>query len=76
VVRFLVVQAVTIGLLGGLVGAAVTLVVARVLQAASGPTELGVATAIGAALVATLAAAVGPALLALRAVPAAILRGE
>jgi hypothetical protein len=76
VVRFLVVQAVTIGLLGGLVGAAVTLVVARVLQAATGPTELGVATAIGAALVATLAAAVGPALLALRAVPAAILRGE
>ncbi|MBF6605390.1 MAG: hypothetical protein IVW53_07395 [Chloroflexi bacterium] len=76
IIRFLVVQALTIGLLGGLVGAGVTFVVARVLEAAAGPTAFGVATAIGAALVATLAAAAGPAVLVRRAVPAAILRGE
>ena len=76
IVRFLVVQALTIGLLGGIVGASVTLVVAHALQAATGPTELGVVAAIGAALLATLAAAVGPALLVRRAVPATILRGE
>ncbi len=76
IVRFLVVQALTIGLLGGIVGALITLGVARVLQAAAGPIELGVAASIGAALLATLAAAVGPALLVRRAVPAAILRGE
>jgi ABC-type antimicrobial peptide transport system permease subunit len=76
IMRFLVVQALTIGLLGGIVGAAVTLVVARILQAATGPTELGVAAAMGAALLATLAAAMGPAVLVRRAVPAAILRGE
>lgn len=76
IVRFLLVQALTIGLLGGIAGAAVILVVARVLQATSGPTEIGVAAALGAALVATLAAATGPALLARRSMPAAILRGE
>jgi hypothetical protein len=76
IVRFLVVQALTIGLLGGIVGALVTLGVARVLQAAAGPIDLGMAASIGAALLATLAAAVGPAVLVRRAVPAAILRGE
>ncbi len=76
IIDFLVLQAFAIGLLGGIAGALVTLILARVLQAATGPTELGVATAIGAALVATLAAAVGPVVLVGRAVPAAILRGE
>jgi hypothetical protein len=75
-VRFLVLQALTIGLLGGILGSLVALILARALQAATGPTELAVAAAIGAALVATFAAAVGPSVLALRAVPATTLRSE
>jgi putative ABC transport system permease protein len=76
VIRFLVIQALAIGLMGGLVGVAVTVVVAQVLEAGADPTAIGVAAALGAAVVGTLAAAVGPAMLAVRAVPADILRGE
>ena len=76
VVRFLVTQAITIGVLGGLTGAAVTMFVARVLQAPSNASELGAAAAVTSAFLATLVAAIGPALLVVRSVPAQVLRGE
>ncbi len=74
--RFLVVQAGIIGLLGGAIGAAVTLAVGQVLHATASAIVIAILTAIGAALVATLIAALGPVLLALRATPATILREE
>ena len=76
VVQFLVTQALALGLLGGCAGAAAVLLVAQLLHASSGAAELGASIALGASLVGTAVAAVGPALLALRAVPATILRGE
>ncbi len=76
VVRFLVTQALVIGLLGGIAGALAVVLLAAVLQASPGAAELGAAIALAVAVVSTAAAAAGPALLALRAVPAAILRGE
>ena len=76
VVRFLVTQAITIGVLGGLAGAGGVLVVAQVLHARSGATDLGISIAVGVSLIAVAAASVGPALLALRSAPATVLRGE
>ena len=76
VARMLVVQAAALGLLGGLLGAAVTLLVARMLGAPTQPTTMALAAAVGAALLAALVAAVGPVALALRVAPASILRGE
>lgn len=76
VARFLIGQALVIGLLGGLVGSGGTLVVARFLQAPPLPTVLSLAAAIGVSAAATLLSGLGPALLAVRAVPADILREE
>jgi putative ABC transport system permease protein len=76
VVRYLVVQALTIGLLGGAAGALVIVGLAGLLRAGSSATDVAALTALTAAMLCTSLAALGPALLAYRASPGAILRGE
>lgn len=76
VARFLVVQAAVIGIVGGIAGGAGTLCIASLLHATSTPTAIAAVISVGTALAATLAAAAGPVMLALRARPSAILRGE
>lgn len=75
-VGFLMLQALAIGISGGILAALATAAAAQILDTAPGASGLAVGAAFGAAGVATLAAGVGPALLALRSVPATILRGE
>lgn len=76
IVGFLLLQAVTLGIVGGIAAAFATAAASQILDAPPGATGLAVAMAIGAAAMAALVAGVGPALLVLRSPPAAILRGE
>ncbi len=76
IVGFLLLQAGTIGISGGVISAVAIGAAARILDASPAATALAVGTAFVAAGVAALAAGLGPALLAMRSVPASILRGE
>lgn len=76
VAEFLLVQAAAIGVFGGIAASAGTWAAGWILASAPGPTGIAVGAAFVAAVAATLAAGIGPAALAFRAVPAALLRGE
>ena len=76
VVRYLITQALVIGLAGGITGAFGVVLLSGVLHASSEAAELAASIALAATVAAAAAAAAGPALLALRAIPAAVLRSE
>lgn len=76
IVKLIAGQGLSIGTAGGLIGAVAVVVAGLVLKAGPSALELGVAAALGMALLATAIAVAAPLIHAYRASPADALRGE